>query len=72
MHLEMKTNIKEVMTSEYEYILLDLFEFPVSVKDVINEFSSIFDIEKEEDFQRVTQFSKEIIKTLFFKKCLIL
>jgi len=72
LNLEKKSNIKEVLLSEYEYIVLDLFEFPVTVADVIKEFSTIFDVETQEDFQRVRSFAKEIIKTLVFKKCLIL
>ncbi|WP_298513611.1 hypothetical protein [uncultured Kordia sp.] len=71
-NLEKKMNIKEIALTEYEYILLDLFEFSVTVEDVIKEFSTIFDVENQEDFQRVTSFAKEIIKTLIFKKCLIL
>lgn len=70
-NLEKKTNFKEIVLSEYEYILLDLFEYKVAIHEVIKEFSTIFDVENQEDFQRVHAFTKEIIKTLIFKKCLI-
>ena len=69
--IKRKTFIHEKLLSEYEYLILDLFEYPVKVHEVFNEFINLFDISSRADFLTVKQEFFTIISNAIFKRFLV-
>jgi hypothetical protein len=66
-----KTCIRETSLSEYQYIILDLFEYPVTVAEVLEEFSTLFEINSAAEYQSVKNIFLEIVKDGVFDRFLI-
>jgi hypothetical protein len=66
-----KTCIRETSLSEYQYIILDLFEYPVTVAEVLEEFSTLFEINSAAESQSVKNIFLEIVKDGVFDRFLI-
>ncbi|WP_340199018.1 lanthionine synthetase LanC family protein [Ascidiimonas sp. W6] len=66
-----KTYIHEKSLSEYQYIILDLFEYPVTVIEVIEEFLTLFEINTDAELQSVKKMVLDIVEEAIFDRFLV-
>lgn len=65
------TFVQEMPISEYEYIILDLFEYPVTVQEVVEEFSTLFEITSAAEYESVKNLVVKIAKDAIFNRFLV-
>ena len=65
------TYVHERPISEYTYIILDLFEYEVIIQEVLEEFSTLFEITSEAEYQSVKNLVLKIVKDAIFNQLLV-
>lgn len=66
-----KTNIHEKPLTEYQYVILDLFEYPVTVAEVFKEFQQLFEIQSKTELQSVRNIFLRIVRDGVFDGYLV-
>ncbi|XLS28334.1 hypothetical protein ACJD0Z_14140 [Flavobacteriaceae bacterium M23B6Z8] len=66
-----RTFVHEKPLTEYQYIVLDLFEYPVTVREVFEEFQKLFEISSPAELQSVQNVFLKIVRDAVFDRFLV-
>ncbi|MGH1383852.1 hypothetical protein [Kordia sp.] len=67
----LQTNVLEFHLTKYEYYVLQLFQETTSVKEVLNDFFEVFEIESEAQMHSLLKEATRIIKFLIYRKFIV-
>ncbi len=65
------SNISESYLTEYQYFLLQLFEEEKKVKDVLLEFTQVFEVTNAEEKKELFVITERLIKELIFRRFIV-
>ncbi|MEM8507212.1 MAG: hypothetical protein AAF717_05250 [Bacteroidota bacterium] len=66
------SNVFESPLTEYQYFLLQLFEEPKKVKDVITEFIKVFEVSSVKEKEELLVLTENQIRELIFKRFILI
>ncbi len=66
------TNVSEFPLTEYQYFLLQLFEKPTKVKDVLMEFFKVFEVANSEEAKELSVLTEHLIRDFIFRRFIVL